>query len=267
MLRDVERYCERCVTCRKAKSKVSPHGMYLPLPIPDSPWTDISMDFVLGLPRTRTGRDSIFVVVDRFSKMAHFIACHKINDDVNVANLFFRDCSIAWRSKLLPRGDGPFQVLEKVNDNAYKIDLPGDFNVSATFNVSDLSPYDDSTDLRTNPFQEGGNDVSTSSSTTVADPEVLPQGPVTRSKAKQFSSFQLNEADTPSASSFQLISAPFSSTSTLLAQIKLNNPEVPETYHVQGRVSYELVDIKRGVLHLSMHVHGMWADPWHVLGV
>ena len=60
------------------------------------------------------------------------------------------------RSKLLPRGDGPFQVLEKVNDNAYKLDLPGEYNVSATFNVSNLTPYDDSIDLRTNPFQEGG---------------------------------------------------------------------------------------------------------------
>ena len=91
MRRDVERMCERCVTCKKAKSKVLPHGLYLPLPIPDSPWTDISMDFVLGLPRTRTGRDSIFVVVDRYSKMAHFIACHKTDDAVNVANLFFKE--------------------------------------------------------------------------------------------------------------------------------------------------------------------------------
>ncbi|KAL4339670.1 hypothetical protein GQ457_08G031340 [Hibiscus cannabinus] len=87
---------------------------------------------------------------------------------------------------LLPRGDGPFQVLEKVNDNAYKLDLPGDYNVSATFNVSDLSPYDDSTDLRTNPFQEGGNDVSTTMPAKVADPEVLPLGPITRSRAQKF---------------------------------------------------------------------------------
>ena len=43
------------------------------------------------------------------------------------------------RSKLLPRGDGPFQVLERINDNAYKLDLPGEYNGSATFNVSDLS--------------------------------------------------------------------------------------------------------------------------------
>ncbi|KAL4324105.1 hypothetical protein GQ457_11G026050 [Hibiscus cannabinus] len=91
MRRDVERFCERCVTCKKAKSKISPQGMYLPLPIPDFPWTDISMDSVLGLPRTKTGRDNIFVVVDRFSKMAHFIACHKTDNALNVANLFFRD--------------------------------------------------------------------------------------------------------------------------------------------------------------------------------
>ena len=41
----------------------------------------------------------------------------------------------------MPRVDGPFEVHEKINDNAYKVDLSGDYGVSATFNVADLSVY------------------------------------------------------------------------------------------------------------------------------
>ena len=62
------------------------------------------------------------------------------------------------RSKLHPRGDGLFQVLERINDNAYKLGLSGEYNISATFNVSDLSPFDVGDDSRTNPFEEREND-------------------------------------------------------------------------------------------------------------
>jgi hypothetical protein len=65
------------------------------------------------------------------------------------------------KSKLHPRGDGPFQVLERINDNAYKIDLPSEYgNISATFNVAYLSLFDvgDAFNSRMNPFEEEGND-------------------------------------------------------------------------------------------------------------
>ncbi|XP_071933817.1 uncharacterized protein [Coffea arabica] len=91
MRRDVARVVERCLACKKAKSKVHPYGLYTPLPISSAPWVDISMDFILGLPRSKYGHDSIYVVVDRFSKMAHFIACHKTDDASHIANLFFKE--------------------------------------------------------------------------------------------------------------------------------------------------------------------------------
>ena len=65
MKRDVERVCARCVTCRQAKSRVLPYGLYTPLLVPSASWVDISTDFVLGLPRLREGRDLVFVVVDK----------------------------------------------------------------------------------------------------------------------------------------------------------------------------------------------------------
>ncbi|RDX76421.1 Tf2-8, partial [Mucuna pruriens] len=86
MRRDVHHICERCL---KVKGHL-PWFVHSTL-IPTFPWTDISMDFVLGLPRTKNGKDSVFVVVDRFSKMAHFIPCKKVDDACHVANLFFRE--------------------------------------------------------------------------------------------------------------------------------------------------------------------------------
>jgi hypothetical protein len=91
MRRDVERYISRCMTCNKAKSRLNSHGLYMPLPVPSVPWEDISMDFVLELPRTRRGRDSIFMIVDHFSKMAHFIPCHKSDNASHVSDLFFTE--------------------------------------------------------------------------------------------------------------------------------------------------------------------------------
>jgi len=58
----------------------------------------------------------------------------------------------------MARGDGPYKIMHKVRDNTYKVELPGNMNISATFNVGDLTPYiededDDIGDLRVNPLQ------------------------------------------------------------------------------------------------------------------
>ena len=73
MQNDLRKFVETCVICQQVKGTSTNQGLYQPLPIPSRPWQAISMDFVMGLPTKKQGYDNIFVVVDYFSKMAHFI--------------------------------------------------------------------------------------------------------------------------------------------------------------------------------------------------
>ena len=91
MRSEVEKYVSRCRICQHAKGRSQNTGLYAPLTVPTRPWDSVSMDFILGFPRNWKGNDSIFVVVDRFTKMAHFIPCFKTSDATHMGNLFFNE--------------------------------------------------------------------------------------------------------------------------------------------------------------------------------
>jgi hypothetical protein len=74
MKREIAKFVAECDTCCRVKAEHQrPAGMLQPLPIPEWKWEEIGMDFIVGLPKTQKGHDAIWVVVDRLSKVAHFI--------------------------------------------------------------------------------------------------------------------------------------------------------------------------------------------------
>jgi len=72
--RDIARYVAECDVCRRIKAEQQrPASTLQPLPIPEWKWDKVSMDFITGFPKTQKGNDAIFVVIDRLSKVAHFL--------------------------------------------------------------------------------------------------------------------------------------------------------------------------------------------------
>ena len=91
------------------------------------------------------------------------------------------------KSKLMPRAAGPYKTIEKINDNAYKLELPPEFGVSPTFNILDLKPYlgEDEFESRTTLFQEGEDDKDITPLNAPADPPNNKQGPMTQARIHQ----------------------------------------------------------------------------------
>lgn len=85
------------------------------------------------------------------------------------------------KTKLDAHGDGPFLVLERISENAYKIILPGNYNVHTTFNVSNLSLFELGEDSRTNIFKRGREDMTQDECETMDSF----QRPITRARAKE----------------------------------------------------------------------------------
>jgi hypothetical protein len=140
------------------------------------------------------------------------IACmnakYKISGDKGRKQLDFSPGDLVWlhlrkerlpdlgKSKLVPRADGLFKVLEKINENAYNLDLPAYFGVSPTFNIADLKPYlgeEDEHELRMTQIQEGQDDVDINTSDTTTPTHNQISSPITQARAhrlnNQVSSF------------------------------------------------------------------------------
>ena len=91
MQKQVKKFVVACQICQQMKYEaLSPAGLLQSLTIPEQVWTEVSMDFITGLPRTK-GLDSIMVVVDRVNKYAHFVALGHPFTAKDVAKLFLKE--------------------------------------------------------------------------------------------------------------------------------------------------------------------------------
>lgn len=98
MKADVNNFVTTCETCQRVKGQKAPVSIQ-PLKVPGLPFEEITYDFIVKLPVTRDGNDSILVVVDHLSKFAHFIPCKEASTAEDVANMFLQNM---WRYHGLP---------------------------------------------------------------------------------------------------------------------------------------------------------------------
>ena len=91
MRETIKRYVKNCDICQRSKVvRHAPYGMLQPNEVPDQPWKSIAMDFITDLPIS-DGYDTVLVVIDRLTKMSHFIPCNKNLDARQFAILFFKE--------------------------------------------------------------------------------------------------------------------------------------------------------------------------------
>jgi hypothetical protein len=92
MKKDVADYIARCMECQKVKAKHRhPEGLLQPLPILETKWEVITMDFITGLPRMNKQHDSIMVVVDKLTKAARFVPVKTTHTSINIVEIFMKE--------------------------------------------------------------------------------------------------------------------------------------------------------------------------------
>jgi hypothetical protein len=92
MKKEIAQYVARGDTCQWTKAEhQKPAGLLQPLPVPKWKWEEIGMDFVTGLPRTQKGNDSVWVIIDRHTKVAHFIPVKITFDEATLARIYLKE--------------------------------------------------------------------------------------------------------------------------------------------------------------------------------
>jgi hypothetical protein len=117
----IAHYVAKCDTCRRVKAiHMKTAGPLQSLPIPTWKWEDISMDFIMGLPRTAKGYDSIWVIVDRLTKIAHFLPVKTYYPVLTYAELYIaRILSLHGVPKTIVSDRGP-QFVSKFWEELHK---------------------------------------------------------------------------------------------------------------------------------------------------
>jgi IS30 family transposase len=92
MKREIAKFVSECHTCQRMKVEhQSPAGLMQPLNIPEWKWEEIGMDFITGLPLTPKNKDMIWVIVDRLTKSAHFIAVNQKVSGEKLVSLYVQE--------------------------------------------------------------------------------------------------------------------------------------------------------------------------------
>ena len=92
MRKDITKFVEHCLTCQRVKAEHQRlSGLLKPLTIPEWKWEHICMDFVLGLPRTQKRYNSIWVIIDRLTKSAHFLPLKRTLNMDQYAELYISE--------------------------------------------------------------------------------------------------------------------------------------------------------------------------------